>query len=102
MELAEKLDVLVSLAEGLGIRVRREPLGGEGGGLCTLRGAQVLFIDTMADVGTRYEKTIAALAAMPEIDNHYILPEIRQEIDRLRFRPEDKHASEEQANSHSG
>ena len=65
-----------------------------------LRGERVLFVDTMADMGTRYDKTIAALAAMPELDEHYIIPEIRQEIERLRSGTEKHDASEERANRH--
>jgi hypothetical protein len=87
VELQSRLDALLELADQLGIAVRREPLGGEGGGLCTLRGNRVLFIDTSADLETRYERTLAGLAAFPGLDELYIRPEIRQDLDAYRGRP---------------
>jgi len=84
MDLGAKLDALLELAEQLDISVRREPLGGEGGGLCHLRGRRVLFVDIQADPQTRYEKTVAALAELPDVDQHYVLPELREELEKYR------------------
>jgi hypothetical protein len=84
MDHGAKLEALLELAEQLDITVRREPLGGEGGGLCHLRGQRVLFVDIQADLQTRFEKTAAALAGLPEVDQHYLLPELREELDRHR------------------
>ena len=60
-------------------------MGGGGGGLCRLKGRRVLFVDTAADLATRYDRTLAALAGLEEIDAHYLLPEVRQDIDRQRL-----------------
>jgi hypothetical protein len=84
MDLQSRLDALVALAEEIGLSVRREPQGGDGGGYCVLRGERILFIDTVADLETCYERTVEALASMPEIDQRYLPPEIRQDIDRQR------------------
>jgi len=84
MDPGAKLEALLELAEQLDITVRREPLGGEGGGLCNLRGRRVLFVDIQADLQTRFEKTAAALADLPEVDQHYLLPELREELDKRR------------------
>jgi hypothetical protein len=84
VELENRLDALLSLAEQLGIRVRREPLGGEGGGLCTLRGERFIFLDTSADLETRYERTLSALAGLSELERLYIVPEIREDIEGAR------------------
>lgn len=86
MELQSRLDTLLALAEELGINVRREPLGGDGGGLCILRGRRILFVDTSADLETRYERTLVGLAPLPELDNLYLRPEIREDIDACRRR----------------
>lgn len=83
---AEKLEAIVNLAAQMGIEIRREPLGGEGGGLCKLRGRQVLFIDTLADTTTRYERSVAAIAALGEIDQHFVRPDVREDIERSRQR----------------
>jgi hypothetical protein len=83
MELHNRLDVLLNLARELGIEIRSESLGGEGGGMCVLRGRRVLFVDTSADVETRYEKTVGAMAALAELDGRYVPPEVREDLDRM-------------------
>ena len=84
MDLSSRLEQLLTVAEEIGIDVRVEPMGGEGGGLCRLRGQRVLFVDTSADLATRYDRTLAAMASLPELDGRYLLPELRQDIDRQR------------------
>lgn len=84
MDIQAALDELIHLAEQIGVDIRREALGGEGGGLCVLRGRRVLFIDTYADLQTRYDKTLAALAGLPEIEAHYIRPDLRDALERAR------------------
>ena len=87
MDVADRLDVLLGVADELEIQVRRASLGGEGGGLCILRGQRVLFVDMQADVATQYETTLEALASLDQIDQLYIVPEIREDMDRLRSEP---------------
>ncbi len=82
--LSDRLEELLTLSEKLGIEVRAEFMGGGGGGLCQLKGAQVLFVDTSADVTTRYERTLAALATLPEIEEHFVTPEVRKDLESLR------------------
>ena len=84
-ELAQ-LDVLAEIAERLGVRVRREPIDGTSGGLCRIRGEQILFIDTLADAATRVDRCLEALARLPGIDEHYVRPDIRERIERIRSR----------------
>ena len=84
MAAEEQLEQLIELADCLGVQVRYEALGGVGGGLCRLKGQQVLFIDTQADVRTQAATTLQALAGLPELDNCYLRPDLREQIDRLR------------------
>jgi hypothetical protein len=84
MDLSRRLDALLEVAEQLGIEVRAESMGGSGGGLCRLKGRRVLFVDTAADLATRYDRTLVAMAGLEEIDGHYLLPEVRQDIERQR------------------
>jgi hypothetical protein len=84
MDLSTRLEALLTLAEHVGIDVRAEPMGGTGGGLCRLRGKRVLFVDTAADLEIRYEKTLNALAPLPELETHFLTPEIRRDIEDLR------------------
>ena len=84
MDLSSRLEHLLRLAEQIGTDVRAEPMGGAGGGLCRLRGKQVLFVDTAADLETRYERTLAALAARPELEGRFVLPEVRRDLEVYR------------------
>ncbi len=81
MDLRSRLDTLLTLAEELGLTVRREMLGGDGGGLCQLHGQRVLFVDTAADLETRYDRTLAAMASLPEVELRYLPPEVRNDLE---------------------
>ncbi|MBN1488676.1 MAG: hypothetical protein JXA69_02065 [Phycisphaerae bacterium] len=81
MDPLNRLETLLTLADAIGIEIRRTPLGGEGGGLCALRGRRVLFVDTAADVATQYEKTVAALAGLSEVQDRFLPPEVRDDLD---------------------
>ena len=84
MDLQARLDTLLAVAEEIGLDIRKEPLGGTGGGLCVLRGRRILFVDTAADLEERYDAVLAALAPLPALDQHFLPPEIRDDIDRQR------------------
>ena len=84
VDLQTRLDILLGLADELGLTIRREPLGGDGGGFCLLKGQRVLFVDTLADLETKYERTLLALAPMAELDERYLAPEIRDDVERAR------------------
>lgn len=84
MDISRRLDALLELAEQLGIDIRAETMGGSGGGLCRLKGRRVLFVDTAADLATRYDRTLAAMAGLTEIDARFLLPEVRQDIEHQR------------------
>lgn len=83
-ERVTQLDNALELLARLGVEVREESLGGEGGGLCKLRGRAVFFLDRGADPATNLELCIAALADMPEADEHFIIPTMRERIERVR------------------
>jgi hypothetical protein len=84
MDAGEQFEQILEAAERLGLTVRFEPLGGDGGGLARLRGRDVLFVDTLADTATRLERSLEALARLPGIDEHYLRPDLREHIDRIR------------------
>ena len=84
MDATAQLDTIVRLFEQLGVEVRKERLGGSGGGLCRIRGKRVVFVDLDADTATRLDQCVAALAAVPEAATVYISPELREWVDNLR------------------
>jgi hypothetical protein len=79
----DRLNILLEAVEGLGIDVRREALGG-GGGLCTLRGRRVLFLDTAGDPLISYETTLAAVCTLTGLDTVHLPPALREDLDRAR------------------
>jgi hypothetical protein len=84
MDLGSRLEVLLTLADEIGLDVRAEAMGGEGGGLCVLKGRRVLFVDTSADLATRYERTLAGMAKLPDLDGRFVMPEVRRDLDEQR------------------
>ena len=42
------LEELITLLESAGVTIRNESLGGSGGGLCTVKGQKIFFVDTQA------------------------------------------------------
>jgi hypothetical protein len=84
MDAAHKLLALEEAAGRLGVTVRHAPLGGDGGGLCRIKGTTVLFVDTMADALTQYSRSLSELSQIADFDKLYLLPEIRADLDDLR------------------
>lgn len=77
--------LLRTVIEQLGrleIEVRQEHLGGESGGLCTLRGRRVVFVDLDADAVTRLERCVKVLRGLPELETVYLPPKLRELLDR--------------------
>ena len=84
MEHQALLSALLDLADQIGFEVRREYLGGDGGGLCRLRGKWVLFVDTGASVAEQLAQAASALANREELESKYLLPQVRQVLDEFK------------------
>jgi hypothetical protein len=74
------LEELLALLETNGVTVRSEPLGGEGGGLCTIKGRRVLFVDTEAPSIVTAAICAQSLPKVADIEEIYIKPQVRQFI----------------------
>lgn len=75
------LDELLGLLEGQGVTIRREPLGGTGGGLCAVRGSSQFFVDTEADSAEMSVRCAEAVGKVLDVETIYIRPEVRQFIE---------------------
>ena len=75
---------LEELADKLGIEIRREPFGGEGG-ICQFRGKRILFVDSSLDELSQVDVIASALCEEP-IEHLYVVPEIRDLLERMRSR----------------
>jgi len=75
------LEELLHLLEGNGVSVRNEPLGGSGGGLCTVKGQTLFFVDTQAPSAEVAALCAEAVAKLLNLETVYIRPEVRQYIE---------------------
>jgi hypothetical protein len=76
------LDELLALLEEQGVTIRREPLGGSGGGLCAVRGANQFFVDTEAHSAETAVRCAEAVGKVLDVESIYIRPEVRQFIEQ--------------------
>ena len=75
------LEELLALLEKNGVSIRREPLGGNSGGLTQIKGQNIFFLDTQATAADSAALCAEAVAKIVDIEKIYIRPEIRQFID---------------------
>jgi len=75
------LEELLVLLEAQGVIIRNEPLGGSGGGLCSLKGERIFFLDTEAPSAVTAVFCAEAVAQLVDIEQVYIKPEIREFIE---------------------
>jgi len=75
------LEELLGLLEANGVTTRNEPLGGSGGGLCTIKGRQIFFVDTQAPSVVVAAICAEAVPKVVDIEKLYIKPEVRQFIE---------------------
>ena len=75
------LEELLALLEANGVAIRDEPLGGNGGGLCAMKGRQIFFVDTQAPSAVVAAMCAQAVPKVVDIEEIYIKPEVRQFIE---------------------
>ena len=75
------VEELLRLLEANGVAIRNEPLGGSGGGLCTVKGEHIFFVDTQAASAEMAATCAQAVSKLLDIETFYIRPEVRQFIE---------------------
>ena len=75
------LDEMLALLEANGVTVRSEPLGGSGGGLCTVKGKSIFFVDTQASSAEVAALCAQAVTKTLDVESIYIRPQLRQFIE---------------------
>jgi hypothetical protein len=81
MNQQQLLDELLILLGDSGVTIRHEQLGGNGGGLCDIKGRSIFFIDTQASTRDNASKAALALKNKSDLEAIYIKPLIRQFIE---------------------
>ena len=75
------MEELLALLEANDVTIRNEPLGGSGGGLCTMKGKHILFVDTEAPSVVTAAICAEALPKIADIEQIFIRPQVRQFIE---------------------
>ena len=75
------LDELLALLEASNVKIRSEPLGGNGGGLCSIKGEQIFFVDTQASTADVAALCAEAVKKVIDIEKVFIKPQVRQFIE---------------------
>ena len=75
------LEELLTLLEANDVTIRNEPLGGSGGGLCTVKGQSIFFVDTQAPSAETAVICAEAVSKVMDVEKIYIKPEVRQFIE---------------------
>ena len=75
-------EALLEVAHRLGLDVRHVHLGGAGGGLACFKGKRQLFVDMDAEAEEQLDRTVDAMASMPEINGVFMRPDVRELFER--------------------
>jgi hypothetical protein len=75
------LEELLALLEANSVTIRDEPLGGSGGGLCSIKGQQIFFVDTQASSAVSAAMCAEAVAKVVDVEQIYVKPQVRQFIE---------------------
>ena len=71
----------MGLLEANGVTIRQESLGGAAGGLCTVKGKHIFFVDTQAPSADNAASAAEAVRKVVDIEKVYLRPEIREFIE---------------------
>jgi len=71
------LEELLALLEAQNVKIRREPLGGRGGGLAAMKGETLFFVDTEATSAEVAALCADAVRKLVDIETIYLRPEVR-------------------------
>lgn len=74
------LEELLAVLEQNGVSIRREEMGGSGGGLCKMSGKQVCFVDIDADLSESAEICARVVDKLVDIEYVYLRPAVREFI----------------------
>lgn len=75
------LEQLLALLEENNVSIRSESLGGNGGGLCNIKGKKIFFVDTQAPAAETSALCVEAVLDVIDIEKIFIKPQIRQLIE---------------------
>jgi hypothetical protein len=84
MDSAAILDELLALLEAQNVVIRRDAIGGSGGGLCNIKGKNIFFFDTDATTAETAAKCAEALVKITDVEKLYIKPQVRELVEKFK------------------
>jgi len=75
---------LMELAEALEVDVREVAAVDPPGGSCVLRGKRIIMVSQQADLAERIDLLARTLARVPGVETRFVLPQVRDRLDRAR------------------
>ena len=82
MDQQQVLDDLLELLTAHQVEIRREPMGGTGGGLCQIKEKSVFFLDTQASQWDMTQSCAEAVHQLIDIETIYLRPQVRQVLEQ--------------------
>ena len=82
MDNRDIIEELVALLEQNGVNIRREAMGGGGGGLCIIKGKKIFFVDTDCPIAEMTAICSRAVNELLDIGSIYIRPQVRQFLEK--------------------
>ncbi|MBA7648524.1 hypothetical protein ES703_56311 [subsurface metagenome] len=76
------LEELLAVLEANSVKIRSEPLGGNGGGLCVIKGEKFFFVDNQAAAAESAAICAQAVSGLVDTDSIYLKPQIREFIEK--------------------
>ncbi|AQT69146.1 hypothetical protein STSP2_02333 [Anaerohalosphaera lusitana] len=82
MDVDQILEDLLIVLESADVSLKREPMGGGGGGLCRIKDRLVFYVDTDAPALLNAENVAVAAADVTDLDLIYLRPEVRDFVEK--------------------
>jgi len=78
------LDELIALLHAHGVRVREETLVESAGGLCSVNGKKILFLDRNSEIEIRIQLCARAVIKLIDIESVYLKPGLRELLEAMQ------------------
>ena len=82
MDTIDITEELVALLEQNGVNIRREAMGGGGGGMCVIKEKRIFFVDTECPVAEMNAICSHAVNELLDIESIYIRPQVREFLEK--------------------
>ena len=82
MDNSELLEDLAALLESKGVEIRRQAMGGGGGGLCRIKEKNVFFVDTECSVIEMIAICAKEVNRIVDTEAVYIKPQLREVLEK--------------------